>query len=216
MTQVVSSPDHDVSAVLERQERRKVAAGLYERGEEALFGMGHTAKDFDEAREYFEDAAKLGYGRAFWRLGWMRMLGQGLPASALGATAIWEAGVERQDRFCWGELACRRAIAGDAGGAVVAWQSFFQSTELFAEEEEIDLGWLVCRYLECWKAFRLEPLMVESVGCFATEARRAAVEMIRGYEAKLGREQAARDPTWRLATNALLVLGELFSAKRGS
>lgn len=194
--------------------RSQSARGLYERGEEFLFGMGHTQQDFDEARECFEDAAKLGLGRAFWRLGWMRFRGQGCPKNPLGGVGIWQAGAKAGDRFCWGELGAAFTAAKDQVNARAAWREFFESAEIYDEqEEELEIGWLVCRYIDGHLRGGLPMDFLAGIKCFQTEARHSAEETIATCRRKLA-DAASNDQVFKIATSALRFLEEMAARKR--
>jgi hypothetical protein len=185
------------------------ARGLYERGEEFLFGMGHARQDFDEARECFEDAAKLGLGRAFWRLGWMRFRGQGCPKNPLGGVGIWQAGAKAGDRFCWGELGAAFTASKDQTNARAAWREFFESSEIYDEqEEELEIGWLVCRYIDGHLRHGLPMDFLSGIKCFQTEARHGAEEAIATCRRKLG-AAVENDQVFKIATAALEFLDKM-------
>ncbi len=189
------------------------ARGLYERGEEFLFGIGHTHQDFDEARECFEDAAKLGLGRAFWRLGWMRFRGQGCPKNPLGGVGIWQSGAKAGDRFCWGELGAAFAASKDQVNARAAWREFFESAEIYDEqEEELEIGWLVCRYIDGHLRGGLPLDFLSGIKCFETEARHGAEEAIGTCRRKLG-AAVENDQVFKIATAALAFLDKMVVRK---
>ncbi len=185
------------------------ARGLYERGEEFLFGIGHCRQDFDEARECFEDAAKLGLGRAYWRLGWMRFRGQGCPKNPLGGVGIWQAGAKMGDRFCWGELGAAFTASKDPVNARAAWREFFESAEIYDEqEEELEIGWLVCRYIDGHLRSGLPLDFLSGIKCFQTEARHGAEEAIATCRRKLG-AAVENDQVFKIATGALEFLDKI-------
>lgn len=187
--------------------------GLYERGEEYLFGMGHTPQDYEEARECFEDAAKLGLGRAFWRLGWMRFRGQGCPKNPLGGVGIWQAGAKAGDRFCWGELGAAFAASKDHVNARAAWREFFESAEIYDEqEEELEIGWLVCRYIDAHLRGGLPLDFLAGVRCFQIEALHSAEETIATCRRKFG-DTAAGDTVFKIAAATVRFLEELPARK---
>lgn len=185
------------------------ARSLYERGEEYLFGTGHTGRDYDEARECFEDAAKNGLGRAFWRLGWMRFRGQGCAKNPLGGVGIWQAGAKSGDRFCWGELGAAFSASGDHVNAQAAWRQFFESSEIYDEqEEELEIGWLVCRYIDGHLKSHIPMECIDGVRCFQIEARHSAEETIQSCRRKCG-HAAESDPSFRIAKAVIQFLDQI-------
>lgn len=75
------------------------AETLYQRGEDYYYGRNGVNRDYDKAREYYEQAANRGHAGALRDLGYLYVAGRGVPKDYDKARRYYEQAAAKGDKY---------------------------------------------------------------------------------------------------------------------